>query len=622
MGPEKPLPISPEWSDSMSYAESLLDFVQSSDLLRTLCGGVHILDFFTRKPDLYSQVLPEEWRTFFQLHDIMDILDLFMRDDLASISQGNHERWRGDSMPPESLIEHLQAVRKYSLHRDFVPPSSGTKNGQRQKLARHVTQGMNVKRSMNRFSKPADYPFGRFWIRPKLPWASSCKSPFNKHIIAVESRQHNIEGARNWDILAKLAPKPQINRNKKEYRAQLAVLARGESPQPPIEEEESLREEKETNPLVAPVTVAEDHEHKDGASETPVGHRANLQISAEGVGTIQYVEHWIQDGNLSAVVDQIVDEDTIRSRASNNLNGVHEAAGTSFVEGSIAVKEDTKASDPRLMVMSLHSCGNLVHHGLRTLLLNPAVSAVAMIGCCYNLLSERLGPTTYKHPRLRSYHPRLGKTAQAFDPHGFPMSDRLCNYEHGGEKGLRLNITARMMAVQAPQNWGKKDSDDFFTRHFFRALLQRIFLDRGIVDEPGPVDDVVGGSPLGFTGGTAPIIIGSLRKSCYNDFVSYVRGATAKLVHDPDRGTFFEEKMRDLTDEEIRDYERRYAHRKKELSVIWSLMAFSAAVVEATIVVDRWLWLKEQKEVAEAWVEPVFDYKQSPRNLVIVGIKH
>ncbi|KAI7204487.1 hypothetical protein KC352_g18503, partial [Hortaea werneckii] len=74
-------------------------------------------------------------------------------------------------------------------------------------------------------------------------------------------------------------------------------------------------------------------------------------------------------------------------------------------------------------------------------------------------------------------------------------------------------------------------------------------------------------------------------------------------------------------DEEIVEYERRFRPRKKDLSVIWALMAFSAGVVEAMIVVDRWLWLKEQEEVSEAWVEPVFDYALSPRNLVVVGVK-
>jgi hypothetical protein len=50
-------------------------------------------------------------------------------------------------------------------------------------------------------------------------------------------------------------------------------------------------------------------------------------------------------------------------------------------------------------------------------------------------------------------------------------------------------------------------------------------------------------------------------------------------------------------------------------------MAFSAGVIEAAIVVDRWLWLREQEVVRECWVESVFDYAVSPRNLVVVGVK-
>jgi len=50
-------------------------------------------------------------------------------------------------------------------------------------------------------------------------------------------------------------------------------------------------------------------------------------------------------------------------------------------------------------------------------------------------------------------------------------------------------------------------------------------------------------------------------------------------------------------------------------------MAFSAGVVESTIVVDRWLYLREQKEVKECWVKAIFEYGISPRNLAVVGIK-
>jgi len=303
--------------------------------------------------------------------------------------------------------------------------------------------------------------------------------------------------------------------------------------------------------------------------------------------------------------------------------------------------------------MSLHSCGNLLHHGLRTLVLNPSVKAVAMIGCCYNLLTERLGPPTLKNPILRGRIQRLEATSAANDEHGFPMSSRFASHKHGvvrpcwylrdaddtadeqtqasqRETGIRINITARMMAVQAPANWTEADSAAFFARHFYRAVLQRILLDKGIVEAPsGVAGAAVGGgvSPAGtgVSRGT-PVVIGTLGKKCYASFLAYVRGAVAKIVAAPHyKGDpivhMIEERVASMTDEEIVDYETRFRHRKRELEVVWSLMAFSAGVIEAMIVVDRWLWLKEQDCVEKAWVESVFEYSKSPRNLVVVGIK-
>ena len=47
----------------------------------------------------------------------------------------------------------------------------------------------------------------------------------------------------------------------------------------------------------------------------------------------------------------------------------------------------------------------------------------------------------------------------------------------------------------------------------------------------------------------------------------------------------------------------------------------AAGVVEALIVVDRYCWLREQEGVERAWVQTVFEYGLSPRNLVVVGVK-
>jgi hypothetical protein len=139
----------------------------------------------------------------------------------------------------------------------------------------------------------------------------------------------------------------------------------------------------------------------------------------------------------------------------------------------------------------------------------------------------------------------------------------------------------------------------------------------------------VGGgvSPAG-TGASqgTPVVIGTLGKKCYSSFVAYVRGAVAKIAAAPHYEgdpivPLIKERVGSMADEEIMEYEQRFRPRKKELEVVWSLMAFSAGVVEAMIVVDRWLWLREQECVERAWIESVFEYGRSPRNLVVVGIK-
>ncbi|EME43620.1 hypothetical protein DOTSEDRAFT_54387 [Dothistroma septosporum NZE10] len=593
IGPENPLPHTDVFSSTEEYVGSLLDFVGTNDVLRNLCGGVHILDFFTSAPSLYSRILPEDWRDFFTSHDVMDILDLLMREDLNIFSMAEDHQpasWKDGPPPPETLLDYVRTVRKHLLNRE-PGGSQCTRNRAMkptQKLARHVAVGMNVKKVhevglfacyLNKLTEDiarqrsdpishlVDFGSGQNYLGRVL-----ASEPYNQNIVAVESKQANAERAKELDVFAKLTEKQKLMRNKKAFRKGRETPGSESEPKP----------EAPVVSLPTPPNLSADE-----ATSAPT-----VELPTAGTGKIQYVEHRIQDGDLSEVISDI---------PSENKN---------------------------LMVMSLHSCGNLVHHGLRSLLQNDEVKAVAMVGCCYNLVTERLGPATYKLPELRPTtheHPRLTKTGEACDPHGFPMSSRLCNYYNEDQaqdtdKGVRLNITSRMMAVQAPGNWGPKDSESFFTRHFYRALLQRIFLDRGVVGQP-TLECIGGRSPAGHSSGGTPIVIGSLRKSCYDSFVTYVRGALEKLMNDSKKGDVFKERMGGMTDHEIEDYEKQYRSGKKELSVIWSLMAFSAGVIEATIVVDRWLWLKEQDDVQEAWVEPVFDYKFSPRNLVVVGIK-
>lgn len=601
MIPLRPLPLADEWQDPESYIAALLGFATTSTHFRNFAGGIHILDFLTREPDLYTTVVPEDWRLFFDYHDINTILDLLLREDIAPLrravnldnpisgtANGDHDvpqSWRGAPLPPASLLQYIHDVRRLTMRRDY-PLSGTTTSGQTADIPPHVAVGMRPKKRhevehfahyvhelvdevqvqrKEELTHIVDFGSGQNYLGRTL-----ASPPYNRSIIAIERRHHNISGALDKDVQAKLKAKHVHNKNKK------------------LEQE---RKQKANGTL--PVDAGECETCVDGKNEE-IANGNGIASSADGPGLdqgkVEYIEHDIQDGYLEPIIKDVVHGESSRA-----------------------------------MVVSLHSCGNLVHHGIRSLIMNPSVVAIAMIGCCYNLMTERLGPVTYKLPILRSLHPRLDATSNARDPHGFPMSKYMEEFPHEGGTGIKINITARMMAVQAPQNWGPQDSRGFFTRHFYRALLQRLLVDyrilppspvRAHADAPDPPD-----SP-------PPLIVGSVRKSSTATFPLYARAAIKRLAEDPYHGAAIRERLLGgdgsggITEDELENYVQRYDHVKKTLSIAWTLMAFSATVVESIIMADRWLFLREQLgEKGVAWVETAFCYAESPRNLVVVGVK-
>ncbi|KAI4087641.1 MAG: hypothetical protein LQ344_006639 [Seirophora lacunosa] len=610
MKPPQPLPYSAFFANAEAYINSLLTFVTSSEHLQRLCGGVHILEFLTRHPDLYTSLFPEDWRHFFASHQVPNILDFLMRTDLSTFEPSgtrsnatcDEPGWLGGAVPPSSLLEYVQIVRQHSLDRTLASPSRIPASVPEHTLPRHVAVGMKPKKvhEVARLARYVDhlsaelsldrsYKIGHlvdFGSGQNYLGRALASAPYNAKVLALESKPLNIDGARSMDVTAKLAKKEVIMRNKKQFRSQnYTKQHRAKASVPTLDDDDDRS--------VAPLPEAKAPRH---GCETETEPSEN---------NIQYIETVIQDGDLYSVL----------ARLPQNSN---------------PPQQD-------LLVISLHSCGNLLHHGLRSLTLNPSVRAVALVGCCYNLLTERLPPGLSPHPSLRSCNPRLQQTSSACDPHGFPMSERFRTYPHRHGPGIRFNITARMMAVQAPQNWTERECESFFTRHFYRALFQRILVDRGAIDGAASTVHAKKGndSKEGDESDPAreeeeeeeeeeksqPVILGSLRKQCYASFTAYVRAAVEKLNDDPKHAERIKRCMSGLSDADIAGYEEKFGHKKKELSVVWSLMAFSAGVVESAIVVDRWQWLREQQEVRDCWVESIFDYEISPRNLVVVGIK-
>lgn len=113
-----PLPLPSQFTTVDAYITSLLTFSRNS-LFQTLCGGVHILDFFTRDSpdasspepqDLYHTILPADWISYFSTRSLDDILELILRTEPLDI----------DSNCPESLASFITDVRSHSLKREFV----------------------------------------------------------------------------------------------------------------------------------------------------------------------------------------------------------------------------------------------------------------------------------------------------------------------------------------------------------------------------------------------------------------------------------------------------------------------------------------------------------------------
>ncbi|TGJ85759.1 hypothetical protein E0Z10_g3000 [Xylaria hypoxylon] len=591
MIPSKPLPYPDCWATPEDYVDNLLQFVTTSEIFQILCGGVHVLDFFTSEPGLFSSVVPDEWQPWLLQCDSMRLLDILIREDVDSLP---------DPQPPESLSRYIKDIRGFSLAREFssredrLPTLTWQMSvGMKPKKIHEVRNFANYVDQLasdiqaefdNSITHFVDFGSGQNYLGRAL-----ASAPYNKQIVAVEGREHNIAGAKELDIMARVVEKPKIMRNKKLWMQQLDSMT-----------PEDQRGERALKRAAKAINTSEDY----AADLRPRKEFEAVYTPEEGKGSIRYIEGRLESGDLADIIDQ--------------LESTH-------------LEPAVRQTDLRLMAISIHSCGNLSHHGIRSLIVNPDVQAIAIVGCCYNLLTEKLGPPTYKHPYLRpslqALNGRVIRESARQDPHGFPLSDRLCTYR---DDGIRLNITARMMACQAPHNWTEAESDGFFTRHFFRAVLQKIFLDRGVISkfyhDGTPAEDSTGGSAQSpFSVSTNPVILGSLSKSCYKSLHAYVRGAITKLTTSSDyreQREIIKERMSDITDEEIAEYERQYGPRKRELSAIWTLMAFSAVVVESLIVTDRWLFLRQHSDlVQDAWVETVFDYRQSPRNLVVVGVK-
>jgi SAM-dependent methyltransferase len=253
--------------------------------------------------------------------------------------------------------------------------------------------------------------------------------------------------------------------------------------------------------------------------------------------------------------------------AGRLVEGDHITHLTRFVTGAnsqaIAAEIATWAQGEEVLLTGLHACGSLSEHMLRLSTTIPCISRLAVVGCCYNHISP----------------------LSASDPNGFPISAFMRSHN------LALSTSALITGCQAPTNWTHNPDSLFGRKHWYRAVLEKLLHDKELVDQKSQRP------------------VWGIRNGDLRDFQAYAARALQSLNLSAEVSTA-----------EIAEYEARYRHRMPETAILWTLSVLLCRVVESAIALDRVFFLQEAG-LKDVGVLPIFDYRESPRNLMVVGAR-
>ncbi|KKY35309.1 putative c6 transcription factor [Diaporthe ampelina] len=239
-----------------------------------------------------------------------------------------------------------------------------------------------------------------------------------------------------------------------------------------------------------------------------------------------------------------------------------------YIDGSktLTSEIDAWAGGQKCLLVGLHACGILSEHMLRYFATCLSITHLAAIGCCYNHIVMRSD----------SY------------PDGFPLSERLW------KRKVTLSSTALMAGCQAPNNWARTDltkpKSIYSRRQFYRSMMEKMLHDKGI-----RIDDKPNWG---------------IRKSDLANFEGFTRRAMESLGVEQNT----------ISKMDISEYETRYASHEGRISILWTLSVICCKAIETVIAIDRYWFLVEHGS-RNVDIVPIFDYKISPRNLMMVAEK-
>lgn len=263
---------------------------------------------------------------------------------------------------------------------------------------------------------------------------------------------------------------------------------------------------------------------------------------------------------------------------------------TRYIDGSIPLLHEIAswANGQPCLLTGLHACGRLSEHMVGYFSLCPFITRLAAVGCCYNHIVPQ------------------SETC----PDGFPISQKM--------RGLNVTLspTALMTGCQAPNNWQKSDlatkSSPYSKKQFYRALLEKIFHDKGIdvyykIGDAATPKEAIDSQA---TSDSPERPNWGIRKGDLASFEKFARRAMSCLGISADQ----------ITTQDMKLYEERFKDYEGRIAILWTLSVLCCKAVESVIALDRY-WFLIEHGADDVDVVPIFDYKISPRNLMIVAQK-
>ncbi|KAJ3103108.1 hypothetical protein HDU97_010388 [Phlyctochytrium planicorne] len=275
----------------------------------------------------------------------------------------------------------------------------------------------------------------------------------------------------------------------------------------------------------------------------------------------------------------------IKLSSSSDSSGFQESIQA--LEASIyqSNNRSIKKTNTPWIICGLQTCGELSSYTFRTYLDSSAV-AMVNVGCCYHMLSPDM--------------------QDAGEPAGFPISNALRTM------GFRLSLNALSTASQLkhPKHSSTEDIRLTFKKSLYRSILSCIINENSIKSSDRELNPNVLRSEEG------EVAIDRMDISTIS-VVEYTRKALSYLHMDPQR----------VSDSTILQAfmwnEDSFSSR---IALAWTLRWILADVIEALILIDRWMFLNEGlagkgAKDGEVFMGPFVQNRECARTCMFICIK-